>query len=512
MIPDLDSPGATIGVIGAGAMGRGIAQVAAAAGYSVLLTDLSSAAAEDAAIFVAAMLRRAAEKGLMSAEQAEAAIGRLQLVSGIRALKACEMVVEAIVEDLDAKRKLFAELEAAVSKDCILASNTSALSITAIAVACKRPERVVGAHFFNPVPLMKLVEIIDGENSDPAVGDAVAAFVARIGHRGVRVKDAPLFLVNHVGRGYSTESLAILEEGAATPFDIDRVMIDVAGFRMGPFELFDLTALDVSHRAMESSFDQFYGEPRLRPSTVLNRRMNAGLFGRKSGRGFYSYSDGKIERPEEPPAPSALPTSVWISSADTDGFKKVHTRLEGLAGKIKIEPAERPSRDALTLITPLGNDATTQAVAENLDPARTIAVDTLLGLETRVTLMTTPATTSRNLDDACALFAAAGSKVTAIADCAGFIAPRILASLVNIACVVAQQGIGTPDDIDEAVRIGRGYRKGPLTLGDEIGPGRILTILQRLYHLTGDPRYRPSPWLRRRVQLGLSLKAPDAAS
>ena len=216
--------------------------------------------------------------------------------------------------------------------------------------------------------------------------------------------------------------------------------------------------------------------------------------------------------PEELPAPSALPVSVWISSADSDGFKKVRARLECLAGRIEIESAERPSPGALSLVTPLGNDATTQAVAECLDPARTIAVDTLLSLETRVTLMTTPATTSRNLDGARALFAAAGSKVTAIADCAGFIAPRILASLVNIACVVAQQGMGTPDDIDEAVRIGRGYRKGPLSLGDEIGPDRILTILQRLHHLTGDPRYRPSPWLRRRVQLGLSLKAPDAAS
>ena len=493
-------------------MGRGIAQVAVAAGYSVLLTDLSSAAAEDAATFIAAMLRRAAEKGLMSPGQAEASIGRLQLVADLEALTACDMVVEAIVEDLDEKRKLFARVEAAVSSNCILASNTSALSITAIAVACKRPERVVGAHFFNPVPLMKLVEIVDGENSDPAVGDAIAAFAARIGHRGVRVKDAPLFLVNHVGRGYSTESLAILDEGAATAFDIDRVMTDVAGFPMGPFELFDLTALDVSHRSMESSFNQFYGEPRLRPSTVLQRRMNAGLLGRKSGRGFYIYSDGRIERPEEPLAPSALPASVWISSADSEGFRKVRARLESLAGRIEIESAERPSPDALSLVTPLGNDATTQAVVESLDPVRTVAVDTLLSLETRVTLMTTPATTSRNLDGARALFAAAGSKVTAIADCAGFIAPRILASLVNIACVVAQQGIGTPDDIDEAVRIGRGYPKGPLSLGDEIGPDRILTILQRLHHLTGDPRYRPSTWLRRRVQLGLSLKAPDAAS
>lgn len=511
MIPDLDKPGATIGVIGAGAMGRGIAQVAVAAGYRVLLTDRAAAAMDDAANFIASMLRRAAEKGRMSTEDAEAAIARLQTVPDLAALKDCAMVVEAIVEDLETKRTLFAELEAEVSESCILASNTSALSITAIAVACKRPQRVVGAHFFNPVPLMKLVEIVEGENTAPEVGNAVADFVQRIGHRGVRVKDAPLFLVNHVGRGYSTEALAILDEGAATAFDIDRVMTDVAGFRMGPFELFDLTALDVSHRSMESSFAQFYGEPRLRPSTLLNRRMNAGLFGRKSGRGFYAYPDGRIARPDEPAPPTKLPSSVWISAADPEGRSKVLDRLVGLSG-FEIEATETPSPDALCLVTPLGNDATSQAVEEDLDPARTLAIDTLLGLETRVTLMTTPATTSVACDRAHALFAAAGCKVTTISDCPGFIAPRILASLVNIACAVAQQRIGTPDDIDEAVRIGRGYPRGPLTIGDDIGPDRILTILQRLQHLTGDPRYRPSPWLRRRVQLGLSLKTPDAAN
>ena len=511
MIPDLDRPGVTLGVIGAGAMGRGIAQVAVVAGYTTLLTDQSPAAAEDARAFISRMVLRAAEKGRLTRAAAEAALGRLHLAPRLDDLKDCAIVIEAIVEELEAKRRLFTELEALVSDDCILASNTSSLSITAIAAACRRPARVAGAHFFNPVPLMKLVEVIDGEHSDPRVGDALMALVGRLGHKAVRVKDVPLFLVNHAGRAYSTEALAILEDGAAAPADIDRVMREVAGFPMGPFELLDLTALDVSHRAMESSFAQFYGEPRMRPSPETKRRLDAGLLGRKSGAGFYRYEDGKMVTPPEPAAPSHLPSAVWISPADGAARDKVRRHLDGLRDQVILEDGARPSAEALCLVTPLGADATSTAVDQDLDPGRTLAVDTLLDLTPRVTLMSNPATQGRTRDEAHGLFAAAGSKVTMIADSPGFIAQRILASIVNIACAMAQQGIGDPDDIDEAVRIGRGYPQGPLSLGDSLGPDRVLTILQAQQERTGDPRYRASTWLRRRVQLGLSLKAPDRA-
>jgi 3-hydroxybutyryl-CoA dehydrogenase len=507
--PNLDQPGVTVGVVGAGAMGRGIAQVAIVAGYRTLLVDQSPTTLESAEAFISSMVRRAAEKGQLTREAAEAALGRLHLAQHLDDLRDCAIVIEAIVEALEAKQKLFAELEALVSDDCILASNTSSLSITTIAAACRLPARVAGAHFFNPVPLMKLVEVIDGEHTDPRIGDALMALVGRLGHKAVRVKDAPLFLVNHAGRGYSTEALAILEEGVAAPPDVDRVMREVACFPMGPFELLDLTGLDVSHRSMESSFAQFYGEPRMRPSPETRRRLDAGLLGRKSGAGFYRYLDGKIVRPPEPAAPSHLPQAVWISSVDPAARDKVRHCLADFGDAVRLETGDQPSPDALCLVTPLGVDATTTVIDQELDPARTLAIDTLLDLTPRVTLMSTPATDSRYREDAHGLFAAAGRKVTMISDSPGFIAPRILASVVNIACAMAQQGIGTPEDIDEAVRIGRGYPQGPLSLGDSLGADRVLTILKALQDLTGDPRYRPSLWLRRRIQLGLSLKTPD---
>jgi 3-hydroxybutyryl-CoA dehydrogenase len=509
VIPDFSRSGVIVGVVGAGAMGRGIAQLAIVAGYQTLLTDQIPAVAEEARAFISRMILRASEKGKMTREAAELALRRLHLAPHIDALKDCAIVIEAIVEDLKAKRRLFTELEVIVSDDCILASNTSALSITAIAAGCRHPVRVAGAHFFNPVPLMKLVEVIDGEHTDPRVGDALTVLVGCLGHKAVRVRDVPLFLVNHVGRGYSTEALAILEEGVAAPVDIDRVMREVAGFPMGPFELLDLTAIDVSHRSMESSFAQYYGEPRLRPSPETKRRLDAGILGRKSGNGFYRYQDGNIERPPEPTPPTRLPRAVWISPADSVARDKVYICLAGLKDVVRIELGDRPSPEALCLVTPLGADCTTTVIDQKLDPGHTLAIDTLLELTSRVTLMTTPATESRYREEGYGLFAAAGCNVTLITDSPGFIAPRILASVVNIACAVAQQGIATPDDIDEAVRIGRGYPQGPLSLGDSLGAGHVFTVLQALQSLTGDPRYRPSHWLRRRVQLGLSLKTPN---
>ena len=511
MTIDLNDPAFTLGVVGAGAMGRGIAQIAAAGGFRVKMTDAREETGREAGAFIARMLRRRAEKGQCSAEEAEAAIGRIEIVHGIAELAAAGVVVEAVIEDLETKQALFAELERCVSDDCILASNTSSLMITDIAARCARPGRVAGAHFFNPVPLMKLVEVVDGERGERAAGDALMALFQRMGHRAVRVKDSPGFLVNHAGRAYSTEALAILAEGVAEAADVDRVMREAAAFPMGPFELFDLTALDVTHRSLESSFRQYYAEPRFRPSPEIARRFAAGLWGRKTGAGFYRYEEGRKVEPPEPPAPTTLPRHLWVSAADADARAKILARLGVLGAGVTIEDGAAPSDDALVLVTPLGNDATWAAIDEGVDAAQTVAVDTVVDLERRVTLMTTPATRPSARDAASALFAACGAKVTVIGDSPGFIAQRMLASVVNIACAIAQARIGTPDDIDEAVRIGRGYPQGPLSLGDDLGPAKVLAILENMVRMTGDPRYRPSPWLRRRAQLGVSLKTLDFA-
>ncbi len=505
MTIDPHSPGLALGVVGAGTMGRGIAQIAAAGGIAVRLFDTRGGAVDEAAAFIARMLRRAVEKGSMAGADAEAAIGRVAVVGGLDELAGVDIAVEAIVEDLDAKKRLFAELEAVISDDSILASNTSSLSVTAIAAGCRLPARVAGFHFFNPVPLLKVVEVVDGLLTAPWVGEALDAVARRCGHRPVRAKDSPGFLVNHAGRGLGTEGLRIVQEGIARPEDVDDVLREGGtGFRMGPFELLDTTGLDVSGVVMESIYRQFYEEPRFRPVPIARQRMAAGLYGRKTGRGFYVYEDGRKAAAARPAVPDAAPAPVWISPADPDGQAAV---LAAIADAAEIEGGARPGPGTLCLVTPTGSDATAAALDQGLPPERTVAVDTAFGLAGRRTAMTTPVTEPRWRDLAHALLAADGTPVTVIGDSPGFIAQRVVATIVNIGCDIAQQGIATPADIDAAVELGLAYPHGPIAWGDRLGPARVLAILDALHDFYRDPRYRPSPWLIRRAKLGMPLAA-----
>ncbi|GAB1576471.1 3-hydroxyacyl-CoA dehydrogenase [Bordetella petrii] len=502
----------TIAVVGAGAMGRGIAQIAAQAGVQVRLYDTNADAVGAARESLCQLWDKLAQKGKLSAADADAALARVQPAASLDALADCQVVVEAIVERLDVKRELFAKLEDIVGPDCILASNTSSLSITAIAAACTRPQRVAGFHFFNPVALMKVVEVIDGLRSDPAAGDALAALARRMGHTPVRAKDMPGFIVNHAGRGMNIEGLRVAQEAVAPFAQIDAIMREQAGFRMGPFELMDLTALDVSHPVMESIYRQFFDEPRFRPSPITTVRLAGGLIGRKAGEGFYAYPDGQKQAPAEPPVPAAQAgLRVWISPAHEEGQARAQALLETLEASI-VDAAE-PPEDALILVTPYGEDVSTCAYQQGLDAARTVGLDTLHRLEAgkRRTLMLSPATQARWRDAAHALLAGDGTPVSVIQDSPGFVAQRIVACIVNVAAEIAQQGIATPSDIDRAVTLGLGYPAGPLAMGDALGGARILEILRNLQRVTGDMRYRPSLWLQRRVQLGLSLLAEPAA-
>lgn len=495
----------TLGIVGAGAMGRGIAQIAAQAGLRVKLYDTNAKAVQAALDTLRETLDKLAAKGKIDAAAVDATMGRLHACAALEDLADCDLVIEAIIEKLEIKRDLFRALEAIVSPDAILASNTSSLSITAIAAACERPARVAGYHFFNPVPLMKVVEVIDGLRTAPEVGDALLALGQRMGHTAVRCKDMPGFIVNHAGRGMNTEGLRVASEGVASFADIDRILREQAGFRLGTFELLDLTALDVSHPVMESIYHQFYEEARFRPSPITAVRFAGGLLGRKVGEGFYRYVDGKQQVPAETPAPTTLPATVWVSRADTRGFAAV-VELLGATG-VTIETGDKPSDTALIVVTPLGLDATTCAFDQGLDATRTVAIDTLLPLAgaKRHTLMTTPVTTPEARDAAHALFAQGGTPVTVIRDSAGFVAQRVIATIVNIGADIAQQRIATPGDIDRAVTLGLGYAKGPLALGDAVGARQLLTVLRNLQSFYGDQRYRPSPWLTRRAQLGVSL-------
>lgn len=503
---DISRSDLALAVVGTGVMGRGIAQIAAQAGVKVFLYDTRADAAPAARDYVAGTFARLVEKGKLGAEAAERAVANLEVAHVLPALSGCHVVVEAIVENLEAKRELFGHLEAIVSTECILATNTSSLQVTSVAAGCKHPERVAGYHFFNPVPLMKVVEVIDGVMTAPWVIDALTALAKRMGHRPVRAKDTPGFIVNHAGRAYGTEALRVHSEGIADFHEIDRILREAAGFRMGPFELFDLTGLDVSHPVMESIYNQYYQEPRYRPSPLTGQRVIAGLVGRKNGRGFYRYEGGAQEKPPAPAAPAARPARVWVSGRGLGASLK--DLVSGLGAT--LDTGESPGKDSLCLVAPLGHDATTAALAEGLDPTRSLAVDCLFPLDKRRTLMSTPVTGAEMRDAAHGLLASDGVPVSVIHDSPGFVCQRVLAQIVNIASDIAQQRIASPEDIDSAVALGLGYPSGPLAWGDALGAARILAILEALLAFYGDPRYRASPWLKRRALLGVSLRVPEA--
>lgn len=497
----------TLAVVGTGAMGRGIAQIAAQAGCRVLLLDAREGAAAEAKEALGQQWGRLVEKGKLEAAVADAALARLEVVASPLALTYADVVVEAIVEKLDAKRALFRELDDIVSADCVLATNTSSLSVTAIAAGTKFPGRVAGFHFFNPVPLMKVVEVVAGELTEETPLALLATLAREWGHTPVRTKDTPGFIVNHAGRAYVTEALAILRECVAEVPAIDAILREAAGFKLGPFELLDLTALDVSHPVMESIYRQYYEEPRYRPSPIAAQRLAAGLLGRKSGRGFYCYDGDDGSPPPSLAAASVVPWAgpVWVSAAEPVSGDRVRALLRQLGAS--VEAGDAPSTAALIVVTPLGNDVSACIAAEGLDANRALGLDTLTDLGKRRTLMCSPATGRSIARQAQALFSQDGIPASLIEDSAGFVAQRVLAMVVNIGCEIVHQGVCTPADLDRAVTLGLGYPLGPLAWGDALGAARILRILTNLQQRTGDMRYRPSLWLRRRVECGLPLAA-----
>lgn len=511
---DPNKPGLAVGVVGTGSMGRGIMQVSAQGGMRVIAFDEKPGAAQAARDYIGKMLARTVEKGQIPQSEADAALARIVAADSLEALKGANVIIEAIVEKLDIKQALFARLDAMTGPDTILASNTSSIPITAIASACKSPERVGGMHFFNPVPLMRLVEIIPGLKTAPWVTDAMMALGRRMTREPVLCTDSPAFLVNHVGRALVPESLRILSETIASPWEIDRILTGAPGFKIGPFALADMVGIDVQHGVMESVWNLFYGEPAYAPSNLSAQRVAGGLLGQKTGAGWYRYDNGKRIEPAIAKAEAPLPKSVWVIPT------KHHPELQAPLVEMlqatgvpleagTLEANYRPGPQTLTLLTQIGWDLTTAIDDLKLDPKRTVSVDVLFGLKGPRTLMVTPATDPAVRDAARALLSADGQPVITINDSPGFIAQRIVAAIVNVGCNIAQRNIATPADIDKATKLGLGYPYGPLEWGDQLGAGRILFVLERLFGFYQDPRYRPSPWLKRRVMLGLPLSAPD---
>jgi len=415
------------------------------------------------------------EKGRLTEGALTANKARLKNATQLSDLADCTLVVEAIVERLDVKKSLFAELESIVGPDAVLTTNTSSLSVTAIAAGLRVPQRFAGFHFFNPVPLMKVVEVIAGLKTSPAVCDALSRSAREMGHTPVQAQDTPGFIVNHAGRGFGTEALRIVGEGVTDFTTVDRIL---------PFELMDLTALDV---------------------VITAQRLAGGVVGKKVGEGFYRYENGAAVVAPEPavPAVSDMPP-VWVSPRAARRAELLQL-LKDLGAR--IETGSSPSPAALSLVAPLGFDVTTVAVVERLDPTRTVGIDLLIddAATKRRVLATNPATRADMRDAAHALFARDGKAVSVIRDSGGFVTQRVIATIVNIATDMCQQRICTPQDLETAVTLGLGYPLGPLAMGDRHGPTNVLEVLFNMQTVYGDARYRPSPWLRRRGAIGLSL-------
>jgi len=517
----------TLAIMGTGIMGMGIAQIAAQAGIQVLLFDAKAGAAEQGRQSLQATLEKLAAKGKFTDEQLQSTLANLNVIENIAKIAEVDVVIEAIIENLEIKQQLFKQLESIVPVETILATNTSSLAVTAIASDCEHPERVAGFHFFNPVPLMKIVEVIPGISTKPSVVETLTALAKRMGHLGVVAKDTPGFIVNHGGRAYGTEALKILGEGVASFEDIDLILREGAGFRMGPFELLDLTGIDVSHPVMESVYNQYYSEPRYRPHPLTRQMLIGKKLGRKVGEGFYHYTDNKKQDGQkvtvDPSKQLPFKTdsdisniSVWIGADLAEDKKQLVAYLS--ANDINIDDNDKPNSDSLILLAIYGEDTTNAAIRYQVNPKQAVAIDMLTDLSKHRTLMPSIVTQDNFVAQAYALFGRnnkfdkssnegsnASVDATLITESTGFVAQRVVSMVINLGCDIAMQGIASPEDIDNAVKIGLGYPYGPISWGNELGAKRILLILERIYGLTGDPRYRPSPWLQRRAKLDISL-------
>ncbi len=495
-----------LGVVGTGTMGRGIVQIAAAKGIKVLLFDIREEAVSEALVDIKGKFDMLVEKGRMSSAEADIAKDALVAINDLDKFSECTIIVEAIVEKTEAKISLFKQLDDIVSDNCILATNTSSLSVTEIQAGTKLPGRVAGFHFFNPVPVMKIVEVIGGIRTEQSVINTLQKLGEFCGHYAPVVKDAPGFIVNHAGRAFGTEALRILGEGIAKPVDIDRTLGDLAHFKIGPFALLDLIGIDVTHAVMESIYDQFFQEPRYRPSYITKQYVMAELKGRKTKQGFYKYEGNRPLWEDEVAVITGEKTAIWLGAV-TIAKSQIETILNEAGWP--VDEADLPSENSIILLTPIGKDVTTTAVDNNYPAERCIGIDSIFNFETRVCLMSSPVTTDAVKQSIQYAFSSAGKKVTMINDSPGFIAQRIIAHIVNIGADIAQQRIASPTDVNRAVKMGLGYPFGSLEFGDHIGPKVILTILENLYEFYGDPRYRPSPWLKRRALLGVSLNTEE---
>jgi len=496
-----------VAVIGTGAMGAGIAQVAAAAGHTVKLLDARAGAAARAVENIRAQFGKLADKGRMDAAAAQAAGLRLIAVNATAELADAALAIEAIVENLDAKQQLFAELESLVGDDCLLATNTSSISITAIGSKLRRPERLAGLHFFNPAPLMALVEVVSGLATARTVADTLFATASAWGKVPVHAASTPGFIVNRVARPYYAESLRLAQEGAADYATIDAVMREAGGFRMGPFQLMDMIGHDVNFAVTRSVWSAFYYDQRFLPSLLQQELVDGGFLGKKSGRGFYDYRDGAPAAPVATEAPLPVPASIGVCG-DSPAARALAQRL-GQAGVAFSTADSADGRiattgDAVLFVTD-GRSATRRAA--DLGLANVVLIDLALDYASagRIAVAAAAQCSASAAQQAIALLQAAGLQVSRFADVPGLAVMRTVVMLANEAADAVGQGVCSAAAADAAMKLGVNYPQGPLAWADALGVPTVHSVLVHLGASYGEDRYRISPLLQQAYYAGRNI-------
>ncbi|MFE2440669.1 3-hydroxyacyl-CoA dehydrogenase [Streptomyces sp. NPDC021218] len=485
-----------VAVIGTGTMGQGIAQVALAAGHPVRLYDAAPGRASQAADAIAARLGRLVAKERLTAADRDAALGRLVPVADLADLADAELVAEAILEELGAKQQLFTALESVVSDGCLLATNTSSLSVTAVAGVLRRPGRLVGLHFFNPAPLMPLVEVVRGAATDEAAADRAHATVAAWGKTPVRCADTPGFIVNRIARPFYAEAFRVYEERAADPATLDAVLRESGGFRMGPFELTDLIGQDVNEAVTRSVWEALFHDPKFTPSLAQRQLVAAGRLGRKTGHGWFDHSEGAgrpaphTAEPCEPPAKVALHGDLGPAQG-----------LVGLIEEAGIPVTREPVGGHLALPDGTRLSLTDGTTATDDPFAASVRFDLALDYRTatRIALAPSPAAAEESLRSAIGLFQALGKAVSVVQDVPGMVVARTVAMLVDFAEDAVARGVASPEDVDTAMLTGVNYPRGPLAWGHALGARWVLDTLRNLHRACPTGRYAPSQALIRRA-------------
>jgi 3-hydroxybutyryl-CoA dehydrogenase len=495
-------------VIGAGTMGSGIAEVAACAGHTVYLRDTSEAALARGMAQIRSGLDKRVERGRLEPSRRDAIVADLQPVTAQAPLANVGLVIEVIVENLDVKVAVLRQVESEVGPDTIIATNTSSLSVTAIAGRLARPERVVGMHFFNPATVLPLVEVVSGAATAPEVTATTFETAKAWGKVPVLCRSTPGFIVNRVARPYYGEALRLLQEQATTPATLDAVMRGCGGFKMGPCELMDLIGHDVNFAVTKSVYEAFFDDPRYKPSLVQKDLLDAGWLGRKSGRGFFDHSEGApAPAAEEAGSGAVLPGAVTLEGdlGPAAALGDLLLRQDGIAVD-RCKGLDLLRIDGHAVMLSDGRTATERSLALG-EPVVLFDLALDYATCTRVALAAAAQCSDEHLAKAIGLFTLLGKQVSVLADTPGLAVTRTVAMLVNEAADAVQQGIASADDVDEAMRKGVNYPLGPMTWGRRIGLAHVGTVLQHLAQAYGEDRYRMSLWLRQAIHATQPLGA-----